>query len=304
MARSVRGEAKPFLKWAGGKTQLLADIEATLPKSLYDWDSFTYVEPFVGSGAVLFWMLRKFPNLKRAVINDINPDLTEAYRVIKHQPHELVEALKKIQTQYYALGHEEERKFFFLEQRDIYNTRQLGDVEHTALLIFLNRTCFNGLYRVNSKGLFNVPFGRYNNPTICDEETILADSAALQKVDILTGDFEQTINESEGNAFFYFDPPYKPLSNTSSFNAYAKDGFNDSEQERLKEFCEKLSANNCLFLLSNSDLASHTIQDLYFDNLYSGFTIRRVKARRSINASGDKRGVLSELLITNYQAVV
>ena len=298
----MKGECKPFLKWAGGKTQLLGEIESKLPSEIYTWKSFTYLEPFVGSGAVLFWMIRTFPNLEKAVINDINPDLAMAYRAIKQHPKKLIAALTEIQDEYYAFKSEEKKKEFFLKKREIYNTRELDTIAHTALLVFLNRTCFNGLYRVNSKGHFNVPFGYYAKPKICDETTIMADSEALQKVEILNGDFAETLNYSAKNSFFYFDPPYKPLSNTSSFNSYAKDSFDDKEQERLKHFCELVNIKGHSWMLSNSDVRSNDPENHYFDKLYQRFNINRVLAKRSINANPEKRGILSELLITNYVA--
>ncbi len=221
-------KAKPFIKWVGGKTQLINEIEKVLPNHLLTSNNLTYIEPFVGGGAVLFWILQKYPNIKNAVINDINPDLTTAYRTIKKSPNDLISRLKQVQAEYLPLS-EEKRKEYFLAKRSLFNTKNLDAIENTALFIFLNRTCFNGLYRVNSKGLFNVPFGRYANPKICDEETILADSELLQKVEILTGDFNETINHIGEKSFFYLDPPYKPLSETSSFNSYTKEAFNDDE---------------------------------------------------------------------------
>jgi DNA adenine methylase len=182
-------KAKPFVKWVGGKTQLIDSIKLTIPQNLNQQMDLTYIEPFVGGGAILFWILQEYPNITKAVINDINPDLTRAYKTIKESPDVLIDLLKNIQNEYLPLN-EEKRKDFFIEKRTLFNTKSLNDIENTALFIFLNRTCFNGLYRVNRKGLFNVPFGRYANPNICDEQTIIADSKLLQKVEILTGDFE------------------------------------------------------------------------------------------------------------------
>ena len=295
--------AKPFLKWAGGKTQLISDIERTLPTDITR-TNFTYIEPFVGSGAVLFWMLNNFPNLKKAVINDINEDLINTYKTIANNPKELISTLEILQNEYHALeGNEDDKKLYYYQKRDLYNTRKSEQSGQAALFIFLNRTCFNGLYRVNSKNLYNVPMGGYKKPTICDKENILAVSEALQKVEILCGDFEQTLDFSEQNTLFYFDPPYKPLSETSSFNSYAKDEFNDSEQIRLKEFCSKLDVLNYSWVLSNSDVKGKDENDNFFDDLYSDFNIQRVDAKRSINANPAKRGFLTELLITNNNKV-
>lgn len=291
--------AKPFLKWAGGKTQLINDIERTLPTNITR-TNFTYIEPFVGSGAVLFWMLNNFPNLKKAVINDINEDLINTYKNIANNPKELISILEILQNEYHALeGNEENKKLYYYQKRELYNTRKSEQSGQAALFIFLNRTCFNGLYRVNSKNLYNVPMGGYKKPMICDKENISAVSEALQKVEILCGDFEQTLNYTDNNSLFYFDPPYKPLSETSSFNSYAKDEFNDSEQVRLKDFCNKLDILNHTWILSNSDVKGKNENDNFFDDLYSDFNIQRVEAKRSINANPEKRGKLTELLITN-----
>lgn len=291
--------AKPFLKWAGGKTQLISDIENILPNTIRK-TSFTYIEPFVGSGAVLFWMLNNFPNLKRAVINDINEDLITTYQVIANKPKELISILEILQSEFHALeGNEDNKKLYYYKKRELYNSREERKSGQAALFIFLNRTCFNGLYRVNRKNQYNVPMGGYKKPTICDRDNLLAVSEALQKVEILCGDFEQTLNYANNNSLFYFDPPYKPLSNTSSFNAYAKDEFNDDEQIRLRDFCNKLDILNHTWILSNSDVKGKDQNDDFFDELYSDFNIQRVEAKRSINANPEKRGKLKELLITN-----
>lgn len=291
--------AKPFLKWAGGKTQLIPEIEKALPQDMVQQE-FTYIEPFVGSGAVLFWMLGNYPNLKRAVINDINEDLINTYRVIRNNPQELISVLSDLQSEYHSLEDNQElKKEYFYDKRTLYNSRQENLHMQAALFIFLNRTGFNGLYRVNRKNEFNVPIGSYKKPTICDKENILAVSEALQKVEILCGDFVQTLEYADNNTLFYFDPPYKPLSQTSSFNSYAKDEFNDNEQIRLRDFCNKLDSLDHAWILSNSDVKGKDPNDNFFDDLYSDFIIRRVEAKRTINANPEKRGKLTELLITN-----
>ncbi len=295
--------AKPFLKWAGGKGQLISAIEKAFPLDLIKKKKLTYIEPFIGSGAVMFWFLKQFPNVEKAVINDINTDLTKAYTVIKNNPKELIDALSVLQSYYYKLSLEEKRRNFFLKKREEFNSRHLNDLDSTVLLIFLNRTCFNGLYRVNSNNQFNVPFGKYDKPKICDAATILADSAILQKVIILNGDYKKTLPYATKETFFYFDPPYKPISKTSSFNSYAKDFFGDEEQRRLKLFCDKLSAKKYQWLLSNSDPKNIDPKDNFFEELYSGNSIfiDRVKAKRSINSNASKRGEIFELLISNYK---
>lgn len=291
--------AKPFLKWAGGKTQLINDIKKVLPKEFTKY-KFNYIEPFVGSGAVLFWMLNNFPKIEKAIINDINADLTNTYKVISHSPFELISILNQFQNEYHSLEDNSEiKKEYYLEKRENFNSRKFSNTEQAAFFIFLNRTCFNGLYRVNKNNFFNVPIGSYKKPTICDAENILAVSESLKKVEILTGDYQQTLDFAERPALFYFDPPYKPLSKTSSFNSYSKDDFNDDEQIRLRDFCKKLDSLNHHWILSNSDLKGKDINDNFFDDLYSDFNIQRIEAKRSINANPEKRGKLTELLITN-----
>lgn len=290
---------KPFLKWAGGKTQLIPNIAKVLPIKVVQ-TNFTYIEPFVGSGAVLFWILNNFPNLKRAVINDINEDLINTYKIIASSPKELISILEILQNEFHALeGDEDNKKIYFYEKRSLYNTRKEEKSGQAALFIFLNRTCFNGLYRVNRKNEYNVPMGSYKKPSICDKENILIISNLLQKVEILCGDYEDTLNLADQNTLFYFDPPYKPLNETSNFNSYAKDEFNDQEQIRLRDFCSKLNILNHSWILSNSDVKGEDENENFFDNLYSNFHIQRVDARRNINADSTKRGFLKELLITN-----
>lgn len=295
-----RFKGKPFIKWVGGKSQLLPEIEKAVSKMAISKQEFTYIEPFVGGGAVLFWILNKFSNIKKAVINDINPDLTQAYETVRDNVYELIEALEKIQTEYVSLKLEELKKDFFLSVREEFNQKNLEKIRNTSLFIFLNRTCFNGLYRVNSKGLFNVPFGKYSNPKICDRNTLLSDSYLLKKVEILNGDFEKTIEFGNESALFYFDPPYKPISTTSSFTSYSKESFDDNEQIRLKKFCDKISIEGHFFILSNSDPKSLEPENCFFDKLYSDYEINRIFASRMINSNAEKRGKLTELLITNY----
>ncbi|MBD5232996.1 MAG: DNA adenine methylase [Bacteroidales bacterium] len=294
-------KAKPFLKWAGGKTQLLPTIDSFLPKSFGREKNVTYIEPFVGGGAMLFFMLQKYPNIKKAIINDINSHLIKTYTIIRDNPYSLIDLLSDLQEKFRSSGSIEAQKEFFINVRSRFNSEVLTDIEIAAYMIFLNRTCFNGLYRENSKGCFNVPFGRYSNPTICDESLLIADSELLQKVEILNGDFSHTGEYVDGYTFFYFDPPYRPLDATSSFNSYVKESFDDSEQIRLKEFYSSLSADGCREILSNSDCKGRNADDNFFDELYQDFFIERVYAKRNINANPAKRGILTELLIRNYE---
>lgn len=247
---------------------------------------------------MLFYMLQNHSNIKHAVINDINPKLTACYQVIKNRPQELIHSLSEIQATYYTLSDEDAKRNFFLDKRKAFNGK-LDKLEMTTLFIFLNRTCFNGLYRENKAGDFNVPFGKYAAPTICDADTILKDSELLQRVDILTGDYRQTLDFAKGNTLFYFDPPYRPLSNTSSFNDYTKQPFNDVAQVQLKEFCDQVDQRGYSFMLSNSDCMSKG-NDPFFDDLYANYHLERVWAKRNVNANASKRGKLTEIVVRNY----
>lgn len=303
------GVGKPFLKWVGGKGQLAEEILQTFPKDLFSGRGATYVEPFVGGGAILFRLLRERANIARAVVNDVNPALVATYRCVKNSPSELIAELSELERGYFALPESgEAQREFFLECRKEFNAANasvpalgsVAEIRVSALLIFLNRTCFNGLFRVNSRGEFNVPFGKYKRPKICDEATIRADSALLQNTEILCGDFAEALRFADGgNTIFYLDPPYKPISATSSFNSYALGGFDDAEQIRLRDFCREIHARGSKFALSNSDARDATGTP-FFDELYAGFRIRRVAASRMINADSSKRGKLNEVLISNF----
>ena len=297
----TQSKAKPFLKWAGGKTQLLPVIEGMLPASFVGQSSVTYIEPFVGGGAVLFHLLQKYPNITKAVISDINPHLIHTYQAIKFYPDELILKLFQIQSSYTVLCEIEAQRNYFLRIRELFNKGNLSPIEDAAYMIFLNRTCFNGLYRENSKGGFNVSFGKYTNPTILDENLIRTDSVILQKVEILYGDFSQIESYVSDYTFIYFDPPYRPISSTAAFTAYNSRNFNDKEQYRLKEFYTKMSDIGCFVLLSNSDGTIAESGNTYIDKLYERFIIHKVFAKRSISCSGNKRGPVSELLIRNYR---
>ncbi len=280
---------------------MISQLNSLLPHDFQKWDDVTYIEPFVGGGAMLFHLLSHYPNIKRAVINDINKDLTTCYEIVRDKPQELIRALQDIQTEYDSLHTDTIRQEFYYRMRDRFNTKSLDALENTVLFFFLNRTCFNGLYRVNKKGGFNVPFGKYESPSFCNEEVIYADSELLQNVEILNGDFEATFDKINGKTLFYFDPPYRPLSNTSSFNNYSKEDFNDEAQIRLKQFCDRIHAAGAHFMLSNSDGRGKDINDTFFDDLYSAYSIERVWASRCVNSNVSKRGKLTEILVRSYQ---
>ena len=295
-------EARPFLKWAGGKSQLLNQLGAYLPQQISE-EAFTYIEPFVGGGAMLFYMLQHFCNIRKAVINDVNEDLILTYRIIKDDVEALITNLDKYEKDYLAITDQEGRSQIFYEVRERYN-QHLGDsIERASQLIFLNKTCFNGLYRVNRRGQFNVPFGKYANPTICNAKLLRADSQLLQSAQVVIsqGDYAQTVQHIDGLTFVYLDPPYRPLDATSSFTAYAKGDFNDDDQRALAAFCHQLSERGCFWMESNADCSAKNPNDTFFEDLYADYKIERVYASRFINANPGKRGKLTELLIKNYE---
>ena len=295
-------EAKPFLKWAGGKGQLLSQLSEHLPDRIHR-EPFTYIEPFVGGGAMLFYMLQRFDNIKNVIINDVNEDLILAYRTIKSDVEKLICKLGEMEKEYLDIADPNERSKLFYEIRERYNQRIGDSIERISQLLFLNKTCFNGLYRVNKKGLFNVPFGKYSNPTICNANVLRADSQLLQsaKVEIFHGDYTQILQYVDGLTFFYLDPPYRPLDATSSFTAYAKGDFNDDDQRTLADFCHQLADRGILWMESNADCSAKNPEDTFFEDLYRNYRIERVYASRSINANPSKRGKLTELLIKNYE---
>lgn len=295
--------AKPFVKWAGGKGNLLQKLEALLPADFDDHENITYIEPFVGGGAMLFHMLQTHRNIRRAVINDINPDLIRCYELIVKTPQVLIEQLKAIEQEFYSLPFES-RNAMYYSYREKYNLEVLHPDEQAALFIFLNHTCYNGLYRVNRAGKFNVPYGRYKKPVICNEKLLMADHHLLSSVELIIrqpGDYklvQQNLSKSHIN-FLYFDPPYRPLSNTSYFKEYSNSPFNDEQQIELKQFCDRLWNRDYLLMLSNSD--SHNADGTsFFDNLYAGYDIQRILAPRFINANPEKRKNQTEVVIRNY----
>jgi len=295
--------AKPFVKWAGGKGNLLQKLEALLPTDFDDLENVTYIEPFVGGGAMLFHMLQRHKCIRRAVINDINADLIRCYQLIANDPQILIDRLKYIENNYYSVDFPA-RKELFYAYRDQYNNEGIHPDERAALFIFLNHTCFNGLYRVNAAGKFNVPYGRYKNPVICNEELIMADHRLLNSVKLVirkSGDYKLVRHNLSRNHlnFVYFDPPYRPLNDTSSFKEYSNDPFDDIQQEELKEFCDRLSNQNSLIMLSNSDSKTEN-GDSYFEELYQGYRFDKIMAPRFINANGEKREKLTEVVIRNY----
>lgn len=295
---------KPFVKWAGGKGKLLKTLEANLPTDFIEKKEVTYIEPFVGGGAMLFYMLEHYPNINRVIINDINPALINCYRRIRNNHNTLVRELKKIHDMYYTLESYEQRKELYYRLREEYNQMAVATrntIRAAALFLFFNKTCFNGLYRENNKGGFNVPFGRYANPTICNEQVISDVHDALQRVEITLGnytDIMQLVNWEEYN-FFYFDPPYRPLLGANNFKQYTLNAFNDPEQEELKIFCDEINEHGGFFMLSNSD-SEIAPGENYFEKLYKAYNVQKVYAPRIINAYKPGVQMTKEILVKNY----
>lgn len=233
----MKNNVKPFLKWAGGKSQLLPQLRELFPNKIERFD--TFIEPFVGGGAVLFHILSCYPNIKNIVINNINPKLINTYVVVKEKPQELISVLDELQNQYWELTAEKQKQYY-LEKRKRFNILNIDLVELATLFIFLNKTCFNGLYRVNKKGEFNVPFGQHRKPLICNIRLIAKVSELLQKVTIQKGDYADIIGSLRGSSFIYFDPPYRPVSQTSNYTTYSVNGFDETQQKRLAVFCKFL----------------------------------------------------------------
>lgn len=292
---------KPFLKWAGGKGQLLKEIECYYPFA--DGCITKYAEPFVGGGAVLFDILNKF-DLDEIYISDINAELVNTYRIIRDDIDGLIEMLYFMQNIFWPLD-AKERKDYYVQNRKRFNDLKIkGDnnieIEKAALMIFLNKTCFNGLFRVNKKGLFNVPIGSYKNPMICDESNLRAVSEKLQRITITCSDYRKSFDFIDENTFVYLDPPYRPITNTASFTAYTENLFNDEEQMELARFVDKIHEKNAKVVISNSDPKNSNTDDDFFDNLYAAHKIKRVEAVRMINRNYKARGKIKELLISNF----
>jgi len=293
---------KPFVKWAGGKSKLLPEIKKYYPFDLGK-SKTKYAEPFVGGGAVFFDILNNY-NLKELYISDTNAALINAYITLRDVPDKLITLLQDYSFEYMPLSHEQRQNFYY-EKRARFNeliTTNLLNAETAALFIFLNKTCFNGLYRVNSKGEYNVPCGSYKAPVICDEENLKRIADALQDVTIKCSDYSDSEHFIDKNTFAYFDPPYRPLNGTSNFTAYTEIGFNDVQQMELGAFIKKISKNGAYIIASNSDPKNINLEDDFFDDLYKGFNINRISASRMINSNARGRGKISELLISSKGA--
>ncbi|MCS6967004.1 MAG: DNA adenine methylase [Cytophagales bacterium] len=300
--------AKPFLKWAGGKSQLLEQFENYYPNELRKGIIKNYVEPFLGGGALFFAVAQRY-KIQNAYLSDINKDLILTYQVIQQRPDDLLNFLEQYQKDYDQTKQEKRnelflavRKHFNLQRFEI-NYKELSDnwIPRAAQFIFLNKTCFNGLFRLNSKGEFNVPYGKYKNVIIFDECNILAVSKVLQRAEIKQADYPSCFDKVNENTFVYFDPPYRPISRTASFTTYTGTEFTDKEQLQLAQFFRKLDKEKgAKLMLSNSDPKNQNPEDDFFERAFAGYNIFRVSANRAINCHGNKRGKINELIITNY----
>jgi len=286
---------KPFIKWAGGKSQLLNVIRSKYPQKIE-----RYCEPFVGGGAVLLDILANF-NPNEVFINDINSALINTYRQVQTNVESLIFQLEEMQTEFWAAD-SESRRTIYAQNRERFNSlinNKEDSVDKAALLIFLNKTCFNGLYRVNSKGLFNVPIGSYKKPPICDAENLRLISRLLENVQINCGDYSKCADFIDDNTFAYIDPPYRPLTATASFTSYSENEFCDKQQIELGKFVDEIAAKGAKIVVSNSDPKNSDESDSFFDDLYSSYTIMRISAKRMINSKATGRGNINELLICN-----
>lgn len=292
---------KPFLKWAGGKTQLLPDIENRLPNFIKNGERFNYVEPFIGSGSVMFHLVNNYhENIDKIIINDLNTRLIYLYETIIYNPTKFIEGISDIANEYKKLD-DDQKKDFYLRKRDEFNNLPIKENQKlniSVLFLFLNKTGFNGIYRENSKGTFNVPFGEQYNPSFINKENIKSISHVLKnKIEIRNQSYDTILIDSEDiKTFYYLDPPYIPLNKTSNFTEYIKGStFNNTKSlETLRTYCEKIKIKKSFLMLSNSDTKES-------NNLLSGIgEIKKVKANRMINSIGAKRGEINELLILNY----
>ena len=302
--KEERIECKPFIKWVGGKGQLLPEINKLYPIELGKTIN-KYAEIFIGGGAVLFDILSKY-KLDEVYISDKNLELINTYKSIRDNIDILIKSLKEMEEEYIPLD-DENRKIYYYEKRQKYNKLKINieenNIEKASLFIFLNKTCFNGLYRVNKKGEFNVPMGAYKNPKICDKENLKNVSMALKNVKIIYADYRESESFIDEKTFVYIDPPYRPLNTSSSFTSYTENDFSDKEQIELAEYIDLLNKKGAKIVISNSDPKNNNIDDNFFDELYKNYNINRVKATRMLNSNASLRGAINELLITNYERI-
>ena len=301
-------QAKPFLKWAGGKTQLINEIESRLPEDIKKTKKINkYFEPFVGGGALFFYLVSNYC-IKESFLYDVNKELILVYNTIKNNPKELIEELSGIREDFIPKDHDGRKEIFLDIRRKFneaipnfdYNTYSEEYILRSAYTIFMNKTCFNGLFRLNKKGEFNVPFGRYKNPNFCDEDNIYAVSNVLKNATITNASFLESEKLMDDKSLVYLDPPYRPLTDSASFTSYSEFDFNDDNQKELADFYKRISNKGAKAILSNSDPKNVDENDNFFDDLYADFQIDRVYAKRFINRDGNKRGPITEIMVKNY----
>ena len=294
---------KPFVKWAGGKGSLIPQLKNFYPFELDNTIINKYVEPFVGGGAVLINILQKY-DIKEAYAFDINIDLINCYNVVKNEVENLIKELKIKEKEFLKLE-DKKREEYFYDIRKEYNSYKINEneinVKRASEFIFLNRTCFNGLYRVNKSGKFNVPCGKYRNPIICNASNLISLSYLIRNVNFQYGDYKKSEKYIDNNTFVYFDPPYRPLSSSSGFTSYTKEDFNDDNQKELSNYFKLLDEKGAKLMLSNSNPKNTNKDDNFFEEIYKGFNINKISAKRMINSNAKGRGKISELLITNYK---
>ncbi len=306
--QKVKNQIKPFLKWAGGKGQLLDKFNSYYPNDLKTGNIKNYFEPFLGGGAVLLNVLQQF-DIKKATVYDINKNLILTWRTVQQHVDALIEILETLQKKYHSLSTENRKEFYYKKREQFnYNGHKINylnidadSIQHAADIIFLNKTCFNGLFRFNSKGEFNVPMGRYKNPKILDAENLQLVSDLIKNVTIKNSEFTGVESDLVSDSFVYFDPPYRPLSNTSSFTAYSNSSFGDVQQKELGKLFNRIHLLGAKQMLSNSDPKNTNPEDTFFDDLYRDFNVFRIPAKRAINSVGGKRKPINEILVTNYQ---
>jgi len=299
--------AKPFLKWAGGKGQLLERFRDFYPEDIKKGLITSFYEPFIGGGAVFFDVAQRF-NIQSAFLYDINEELILTWRVIQQDVYPLIEILDSLREKYEKLNDEKQSEFYYKVRADFnrnlvrinYSKQSEHWILRAAQIIFLNKTCFNGLFRFNQKGEFNVPAGKYKNPTILDEQNLINVSKLLEIAEIKRAGFETVEHDLAENSFVYFDPPYRPISKTSGFTSYSKFKFEDDEQEQLADLFHRLHKKGIKQMLSNSDPKNNNPNDNFFDEIYKGFNISRIPARRMINSDASKRNAINEIIVTNY----
>lgn len=311
MDKKTKIVAKPFIKWAGGKSQLLTQLDDALPTNIKETKTIErYIEPFVGGGAFFFFLKSKY-NVKKAYLLDINPDLILCYQVIKSNRNKLIQELRKLSVDFKKLSPSERKEFYYTIRKEFNKTKIFVHtskisstlIRRAAQVIFLNKTCYNGLFRQNKKGEFNVPYGNYKNPKICDKENLVNVSELLKNTAIINDDFSSIDRYCKDDTLVYFDPPYLPISKTSNFTNYSKDNFTYSDHRRLAKKFNELSNKSLFLLLSNSNPKNYNAEHS-LEKLYKKFTITFAEAKRNINCIGERRGKIPEAIITNYKRTI